>query len=352
MRLTEKIPSTIPLNGHRFYVFFNYMIIFGFVGHILILPIYFYFSKTSFLMSGLLAIIIDFIIFKLNRMGYMNTASSVWVFLVFIRTVYANFTFGWTNGFQLYLLSLVIIVGFSNWRFFLKVIIWAILSVTVFIMYYYDKELHGTIIPPSEYTYYAILIFNVIANFSAVACATVYYRKYAEQIELKLHELAHTDMLTKIPNRRAFEQAALVVLERAKNEQKPYALIAMDIDYFKMINDTYGHASGDIVLQKIAELVATSVRKSDVIGRIGGEEFGILLQDVNVKQAVYIANQLLEKIEQTHIQILDGKEIRVTASMGLTMGKEEESTLSTIMIRSDIALYQAKNEGRNKVVIN
>ncbi|WP_417529731.1 diguanylate cyclase [Marinobacter lipolyticus] len=161
----------------------------------------------------------------------------------------------------------------------------------------------------------------------------------------QLKELASTDHLTGIANRRQFHEAGERELHRLKHDQGKAVLIALDLDYFKSINDQYGHEAGDNVLRQTLPPVKNNIRPSDLFARVGGEEFLIFLTDVEEATAVRIAERIREHIAATDMEVPSGT-IRITASLGVAKW-DQTCDLKTLINRADIALYQAKREGRN-----
>ncbi len=191
-------------------------------------------------------------------------------------------------------------------------------------------------------TYLAMYIFMVSNGFGFLLLVR-------ENEERELLHLATFDSLTELLNRRAFLEYAEnnLVLERRRSLYS--AMLVFDIDNFKRINDTYGHAAGDLVLQDFARICRDQFRKTDIIGRIGGEEFAAILNGCTIKDAVQVAENLRRSVAENTIDI-NTVEVRFTVSIGLLMFSEGE-TLSDALVRADKALYTAKQTGRNKVVI-
>ncbi len=165
--------------------------------------------------------------------------------------------------------------------------------------------------------------------------------------ERLLQVMAVTDKLTGIPNRHAYEEVAKRYFERAKREGKPLSLLVIDIDHFKQVNDTFGHAKGDEVLVAVAHEIAAQVRASDFLARFGGEEFVVLLpncpQEVAVKKAEVIRARV-----QEHVRTARGP---VTVSVGVTEFQPRLEAFDEGFARADTALFQAKAQGRNRVVV-
>lgn len=170
-----------------------------------------------------------------------------------------------------------------------------------------------------------------------------------KETEQSLRELAVTDGLTQWYNRRHFMQVGEKMFDQARRQQNRLSLLMFDLDHFKVVNDTYGHAKGDEVLQIITQAVSKRVRSADLAARIGGEEFVVLLDGTNLHDARQLAEDLRKQIEKIKF---DGGEkgiFQVTCSFGVTMLHPTDTALDQLLKRSDEALYQAKANGRNRV---
>jgi diguanylate cyclase (GGDEF)-like protein len=165
----------------------------------------------------------------------------------------------------------------------------------------------------------------------------------------KLTSWALTDELTQIANRRCFILNVKSEINRYKRSLLPFTFCLLDIDYFKKINDQHGHQVGDNVLRQLSALIKGTLREYDQFGRMGGEEFGILLPDTEAVEAIDITNRLLSKI-MTTIFNNQNNPVNMTVSIGLVEGWHD-CTFELLYSQSDIALYKAKNSGRNQVVI-
>jgi len=167
----------------------------------------------------------------------------------------------------------------------------------------------------------------------------------------KLQELASIDGLTGIFNRRHFFEQSSRELEKARRQNYGLSVIILDIDFFKEVNDNYGHQAGDSVLQYISRICQQSIRTVDILGRYGGEEFIIFLPNTTVKDSVVVANRVKKKIEAAEIPYQD-ELIKVTASFGVTgIDMVKNETLSYFLKHADDALYRAKSGGRNRVQV-
>lgn len=179
------------------------------------------------------------------------------------------------------------------------------------------------------------------ANVAAVAIEN---RDAREELEQR----AYYDYLTGLANRRYFIEYAESEISRRNRYDNPLSLIMFDIDYFKKINDTYGHNVGDITLQKIAEICRTILRDIDFVGRLGGEEFAVLLPHTTLNEAAQAAERLRAAFENEKIELPKNNQVKFTASFGVSACKGK-ITIDTLLNQADSALYDAKKGGRNLV---
>ena len=166
-------------------------------------------------------------------------------------------------------------------------------------------------------------------------------------LEQELERQAHTDFLTGVANRGHFFELAEQELARVQRYRHPLSLVMLDLDHFKEVNDTHGHEVGDRVLEALAATCRHVLREIDVVGRMGGEEFAILLPETAGPQAFEVAERLREAIALASIDIGAEQPLRVTASLGVATYVEADQWVDTLLRRADRALYEAKRLGRN-----
>ena len=171
-----------------------------------------------------------------------------------------------------------------------------------------------------------------------------------KKLEAELFHQANTDALTGISNRRFFMNLAEQEIRRARRFTRDLSIIMMDLDHFKHINDTYGHAAGDSALETIVRASLESLRESDIMGRLGGEEFAIILPETTIEAATEVATRLLTHIAETPIATTQGA-IHCTTSLGVAELAKSDNTIDDLLSRSDEALFRAKNKGRNRVEV-
>lgn len=169
-----------------------------------------------------------------------------------------------------------------------------------------------------------------------------------KQLEIELQRQAHVDFLTGVNNRGYFMELAEMELNRALRYQNPLSVLMIDIDYFKLVNDNYGHQTGDRVLKKLAEICEQTLREVDIIGRLGGEEFALLLPETDNKEAFEVGQRLIKAVSLSSLSIEDRPPLKFTISVGVA-SLRQGSDLQLLLDLADKALYEAKNTGRNKV---
>lgn len=168
-------------------------------------------------------------------------------------------------------------------------------------------------------------------------------------LEREMKQLATTDTLTGVNNRHQIFSLADAELRRSMRYKHPMTVFMLDIDYFKSINDTYGHQVGDVVLTALATMTISTLRETDLFGRIGGEEFVAVLPETGLKEGLQVAERLCEALSKLIVQAGENK-ISFTVSIGVTLAKRTDKTIEEVVNRADEALYKAKRMGRNRVV--
>jgi diguanylate cyclase (GGDEF)-like protein len=196
-------------------------------------------------------------------------------------------------------------------------------------------------------------ILSVRANPIPAGGVITLYTDITERkaFEKRLIDMATRDKLTGLINRREFFTIAAHEEERAKREGHVVSVMMLDADYFKKINDTYGHAAGDDVLRDLAANCRKIFRKTDVVGRYGGEEFAVMLPGAEERMAKVIAERIRSSIEQSTVMV-DDEEISYTVSIGIACAIGKDVRIEELLDRADRALYTAKAEGRNRAVFD
>lgn len=167
-----------------------------------------------------------------------------------------------------------------------------------------------------------------------------------KKAEERLRHMAYHDPLTGLANRNKLEQFITQILAQSRRHQESFALLFIDLDRFKNINDTIGHEAGDLLLQIIADRLKGAIRNTDLVARLGGDEFVIVITDVHKSESVaYIANKILESVMEA--VIIKGQEIYITTSIGISLFPFDGQNMNTLMKNADLALYRSKEHGKN-----
>jgi len=188
------------------------------------------------------------------------------------------------------------------------------------------------------------------AFLMTIATAFILLAMSKERTELRHKTAAMTDPLTGLLNRRAFLQDAEALLHQQISRDRPIGVLLIDLDHFKSINDRFGHAAGDKVLQIFAKTAQASLRQSDLVGRLGGEEFTVVLADAGIDNAYLVADRLRNAFAVA-AAVIDGRALHATASIGVSVIVDPSQDLARLMTLADQALYLAKARGRNRVEV-
>lgn len=196
--------------------------------------------------------------------------------------------------------------------------------------------------------YAAVHYLTLPAAYAGIGIFSVFL--IATDLAEQMKRLAITDALTGVLNRRGFMDAALRAISFAQRTMTPLTVVMTDIDEFKRINDTYGHATGDRALKMFANQLGVALRRSDLIGRVGGEEFAMVLTNTDTAGGHLVATRLRHGIEHAVVEAQHAR-IQLTASFGVATFSSDDGDLEDVIERADRALYQAKETGRNRVCV-
>ncbi|WP_316858925.1 GGDEF domain-containing protein [uncultured Cohaesibacter sp.] len=197
-----------------------------------------------------------------------------------------------------------------------------------------------------------ILVFMCVISFEQ---HKTWIRTLALSLELEAEKkkadlIARIDLLTGLFNRRAFYEIAPKFIEQGRRHHRPVSIVMLDIDHFKTVNDKHGHGVGDRVLASIAKCLKTHIRSSDVVGRLGGEEFALLLPETDRSGAVALVEKLRKAVSDLSFSE-ESDHFHVTSSFGIVSTEDMEGPLEGLLTMADWALYQAKEQGRNRTII-
>ena len=196
----------------------------------------------------------------------------------------------------------------------------------------------------------AMAVFNFIIFVHAAFIGFLMVSLTKERHEAAQRELAESDVLTGLPNRRAFVSDAARLMRRQKNNHAPLALLTLDLDHFKLVNDRYGHDAGDRVLGEFAKVLSANLRYEDLRFRMGGEEFCCLLPGLTLREAHVVAERICDTFQATAVEVLGGT-VRCTVSIGISSTDICGYVLEDLLSEADAATYEAKATGRNRAVL-
>jgi two-component system cell cycle response regulator len=180
-------------------------------------------------------------------------------------------------------------------------------------------------------------------------------QRYAAELRQSVNNtlaLAVTDELTGLYNRRYFDRHLSLMLDKAREQDRDMALMLIDVDFFKAVNDTYGHDIGDAVLKEFADRLRRSIRGVDLACRFGGEEFVVLMPDTDFRQAQAVAERVRAAVAENSFKTGGARPLRLTISVGVALNEGDDDAPDVVLKRADVALYRAKHEGRNRVVFD
>lgn len=200
-----------------------------------------------------------------------------------------------------------------------------------------------------QHAQYAVLIWPATAAtlMAQWAISENYYQRHSMEEALDL--MSRTDPMTGVANRRHFLPLLAAEIRRAQRLNQPLSLLELDIDHFKQVNDTYGHLTGDAAIRLLADQCRCRAREIDVVARLGGEEFAVLLPGADLPQALAVAERIRALVEATPMKSPDSVEFHITVSIGVVQVGQDDEGENSLLARVDKALYMAKNTGRNRV---
>jgi diguanylate cyclase (GGDEF)-like protein len=275
---------------------------------------------------------------------------------IIIHAILAVHFIGWESGFHYYLVVLNPFIFFwPYWNSGTKISVSTVLFLIYLALFYYSKNF----IPIHVMESWKIELTTIITAFTAFfifAAVALYYQVSVNKVEADLREanrmledLAKTDPLTALHNRRVIEEKLGDSNIRITDDGRAFSVIMSDIDHFKVLNDTYGHQIGDLVLVSISKVLKNATRSGDVVARWGGEEFLILLPGTGGEEAKEVAERMRIAVAQSPIYI-DDNEINITMTFGVAECTFEIGVNECINL-ADKALYKGKNAGRNQVIL-
>ena len=341
-------PDAVSEADYRVYVLFSIVGHIGAPVHVVLIPYFALVGATWLAVLNVASAAAWLYSIRANRAGRHNVANLLVTIEVFTHSVACATTLGLSLGFQHYLWGGLTFIMLNN-RLGRR----SIVAITTGLMITF--LLLSLLADSVEYTYgypgtvpYVHSI-NVVIAFVATALTAYHFRTSSFDAERELEQLASTDVLTGLHNRRRLSEEIAARVALAEREELELSLVLVDVDSFKVVNDTLGHDVGDAVLAEVARRLAQRVRRSDVVGRWGGEEFLVLLHGPHAN-ATTMAGELHDAIAEAPVSVA-GHDLAVTVTIGGAHFGPNESIDSCVK-RADLALYRGKDAGRNRVVFD
>ncbi len=349
MKRHLKRPSKVKKHDYRIFVVINYLTLLGTVFHASLIPIFYLIGNDVLAVVNIFSTLAWHTARSSNRNGFYTRAIAILCTEVVVHTILTLYYFGWEIGFQYYLIAGIPFLMFYQRIKLVPLLFLSGFACSLFIGLYALTANHDY---QHDYPHViAILNYaNILASFAALTITSYYFRVASFISEQKMEILANTDMLTGLSNRRGIYPLLNAQHEHFLRNGTDFCVVLADIDNFKNINDQYGHDCGDYILRKISHLLKSRLRKYDVVGRWGGEEFLFMFPGCRSKDAAVVAEDIRNTVEH-HDFIFKKQTINLTVTLGVTAHKEGCSINDTIKLADD-ALYQGKNGGRNRVVEN
>lgn len=316
-----------------------------------LIPLFIYIGNLTLIFVTITAPIASLAALKLNQMKRYGLASLIFITFITLETIVEVIYFDMKAGFVYYFFNMASLIIYTNWTNKQK-IIGVTLEISLFILTFIYSFYFNEVIVLSPALLLTFHVANILLNMIGVTNSAFYYVNIADRAQIRLAKLAMIDYLTDLPNRQAiayyFDKLVL------DNEwfSQDYAVIMIDIDHFKDINDTYGHLVGDTILKEIGSILNRQKRDIDFLGRYGGEEFVMAVKTDTLFKLSEILENYRSKIEMSEFQV-NNLSLKLTISIGAFFKpKELGITYQDAIESADSLLYLAKQEGRNRVIIN
>jgi diguanylate cyclase (GGDEF)-like protein len=322
--------------------------------HALLLPIFFFFGLDALVVFGVASFSVwgASLWLSYRRASAAFVLASVGLAPTIMLTLHQ---IGWHSGFQ-YLLLVTAIMASRNpyWPMRGRMAAIALVAITFLILaaLFRGEAVRGGVAAAAAlqaWVVHGLYLTNMVVVFAAFGLMMASYGAAAEAVDQAFRRLVNTDPLTKLENRRSMTAKLEAAIEQGKRRtDHPVSLILCDVDYFKRINDTWGHEWGDRALRHIAQVLRESVRDGDAIARWGGEEFLVLLADANREAAAAVVGRIRSALAASALTA-DGEQIPLNLTFGLTEHRRDESW-QDVLRRADEALITGKRSGRDQAV--
>jgi len=337
----------VDQENFRTFLVINHVARLGFVVHLVFVPLFYLLQVHALAAFNVLSSVLWFAGFRLNQGGRHGPAVTLLSCELVLHTALAVYLVGWSAGFQNYLLAAIPFAVFNqNWRTRTTIAVTAGTFVLYCLLYAVASRVAAAPIGPEALE--GISYLNAGVVFTALGVTTYFFREASETTERRVADLANTDPLTQLPNRRRLWDMLESEVLRSERSGRSFIIALADIDHFKKFNDSYGHHCGDAVLRHVAAVMRGALRRTDMLGRWGGEEFLFILPETPLSNAVDVLDKVRRCVEEVPCKFGD-QHYHVTVTIGIaSFGRRQ--TLEGGINQADDALYRGKEQGRNRVV--
>lgn len=354
------IPNTVHYENEKFFEITQIAYIVGLVVHCLALVLFWHFKLHEMAWFNLIVSIPIFVFaFIINRLGRHNLAFGLAFAELLGHQSLSIYFIGWEYGIQYWLVLLMALSFFNaNWKLSIKVLCFSIVWATFLLLYISRGNSHiSTFASKSEanaiyilFSSIALILLGFLINYYAQASNTI--EKTLRKSETRYRHLAKRDSLTGLLNRRGFRELCDAQLPCSSQGQESFSILMLDIDFFKKINDTYGHDAGDIVINSVGQEILDSFRSKDICARYGGEEFIVLLPETDSKNAFRAAEKIRKRIQELKLSLPEGVVLSCTVSIGVSSSSAQIRGYDELITLADSMLYVAKKQGRNQCSVS
>jgi diguanylate cyclase (GGDEF)-like protein len=336
---------------HRFTYVIN-----GFsIGLVLLFMLFYVIVVKSWLVNLVTSVCLLMLlsVFVFMKKGFFKIGKTVMISAFFMQVIALVFLWFPIEAHLNYFLFIAIPISFFIFEFSVReerILIIITDTVTVVLMVLSDTVGGLELVEISDWMIRTFSVMSVLSTISSLTIVFYYYASNLTEVHNELRKLAGTDSLTGIANRRVLFEEGHDYFRLATKYHRQFSLMLIDIDFFKNINDKYGHPVGDRVLEELADLLRNNVRQRDLCARYGGEEFAVILKDAEPEGNLTIAKNFHQQVENHLFSITENERIAITVSIGITSFQDNLDDFDQMVVKADQALYLAKENGRNQIV--
>ncbi|MDH5391893.1 MAG: GGDEF domain-containing protein [Gammaproteobacteria bacterium] len=334
--------------NYRLFVVINFISYLGILAHLAFIILFFWININFLAYFNFFSVSVWLYSYALNRAGKHSKAMIALSLEVILHAVIATYFMGWDSGFHYYFLPFILFLFINHKQSLLSIVAEsaAVLSMYLWLLMHTRGSAYQNLIDADVINGFQFM--NIGVNFLAIGLLGYALRTSSMRAEWEMEQLASTDSLTGLYNRRKMYEMLEQERIRLQRSEKPFVLVISDIDYFKAINDQYGHECGDYVLREISLLMQSALRKQDIVSRWGGEEFILLLPETDGPGAKTVIETLRKQVASRLFEYETHRfSITMTFGMALFDGSQP---IANVIGEADKLLYRGKQQGRNCIM--